>query len=260
MVFYGLNPTIFEFGPIAIHWYGLMYVLGFFSAYMLISVQVKARELGLQGKVLQDLFFYLILGLIIGARIGYIAFYQFSELGTYLRHPIEIVAVWHGGMSFHGGLIGIIAAGVLYCRYHSLPFWAVADRVIVTAPIGLGLGRLGNFINGELFGRPSSMPWAMVFPNGGPIPRHPSQLYEAILEGAVLFSVLWAMRNRDLRPGTLFCIFLGGYGALRFVAEFYRQPDPQIGLLWETLTMGQVFCLLMIFSAILIWFVRKNNE
>ena len=187
--FPNMSPTLFKIGPIHIRWYGLMYLFGFLAAYFLIRIQPRARRLGLQGALLQDLILFLALGLIVGARIGYVFFYQFSNLSDYVRNPLEIIAIWHGGMSFHGGLIGAIAAGILFCRWRKLPLWEVADTVIVTAPIGLLLGRLGNFINGELYGRPSSVPWAMVFPGGGPIPRHPSQLYEAALEGLVLFLI-----------------------------------------------------------------------
>lgn len=247
-----IDPNLIEFGPLKVRWYGLMYVLGFLASYLLIPHQDRARRQGLRGKTLQDLFYYLVLGLIIGARLGYILFYQYPYLMDYLRHPIEIIAVWHGGMSFHGGLLGALIAGLWFCRRRGLSFWDVADAVIVTAPIGLGLGRLGNFINGELFGRESSVPWAMVFPEGGPVPRHPSQLYEVFLEGLVLFIVLWGLRNRTFRPGTMVCLFLGGYGLMRFIVEFFRQPDPQIGLLWGVLSMGQVLCLGMIAAAVLI--------
>ncbi|UCG11403.1 MAG: prolipoprotein diacylglyceryl transferase [Deltaproteobacteria bacterium] len=254
-----INPNIVEIGPFKLRWYGLMYVLGFLSSYLLIRRQRRARNLGLVGPRLQDLIFYLAIGLIVGARLGYILFYQFSDYLTYVHHPLEIIAIWHGGMSFHGGFIGAVLAGVLFCRRHQLPFWQTADVVIVTAPIGLGLGRLGNFINGELFGRPSSVPWAMVFPTGGPEPRHPSQLYEVALEGVLLFVVLWLLKDRVERPGTMVCLFLGGYGVLRFLAEFFRQPDPHIGLLWGFLSMGQILCLTMIITAIILWMLLPRN-
>jgi len=162
-------------------------------------------------------------------------------------------------MSFHGGLIGATLAGILFCRLRHLPFWEVADTVIITAPIGLGLGRLGNFINGELFGRTSSVPWAIVFPDGGPLPRHPSQLYEAGLEGLVLFIILWRLKDLQLRPGAMVCLFLCGYGVFRFLVEFFRQPDPQIGLLWGLLSIGQVLCLGMILTSIVLWVVLGDR-
>jgi phosphatidylglycerol:prolipoprotein diacylglycerol transferase len=250
-----IDPALIRIGPLEIRWYGLMYVLGFFSGYLLIRKQKASSDLGLNGARLQDLFFYLIIGLIVGARIGYVVFYQYASLLEYLKNPIEIIAVWHGGMSFHGGLLGTLTAGFLFCRRRQLPFWQVADVVIVTAPIGVGLGRIGNFINGELYGRPASVPWAMVFPDGGPIARHPSQLYEALLEGAVLFTVLWLLKDRPHRPGALVCLFLAGYGALRFVVEFFREPDPQIGLFADMLSMGQLLCIGMIMIAFFLWFV-----
>ena len=251
--FPSISPTLFKIGPIQIRWYGLMYLFGFLASYFLIRVQPRARRLGLQGALLQDLILFLALGLIVGARIGYVFFYQFSNLGEYLANPLEIIAIWHGGMSFHGGLIGAIAAGILFCRWRKLPVWEVADTVIVTAPIGLLLGRLGNFINGELYGRPSSVPWAMVFPGGGPIPRHPSQLYEAALEGLLLFLILWVLKDLRFRPGVMVCLFLGGYGILRFLVEFFREPDPHIGLFWGVLSMGQLLCLAMILTAFILW-------
>jgi phosphatidylglycerol:prolipoprotein diacylglycerol transferase len=203
--------------------------------------------------------FYLAIGLIVGARLGYILFYQFPDYINYLTHPLEIIAIWHGGMSFHGGLIGAVLAGFLFSRRRQVPFWQGADVVIVTAPVGIGFGRLGNFINGELFGRPSTMPWAMVFPTGGPMPRHPSQLYEAALEGLLLFIVLWMLKDRPFRPGTMVCLFLGGYGFFRFLVEFFRQPDPQIGLLLGLISMGQVLCLAMVISAVILWFLLPQN-
>jgi phosphatidylglycerol:prolipoprotein diacylglycerol transferase len=250
--FPNIPPDLIHIGPIRVRWYGLMYLVGFLASYFLIERQERARRLGLQGAMLQSLMGYLAFGLIIGARLGYILLYQYADLGDYLRHPLEIIAVWHGGMSFHGGLMGAVIGGILFCRRYRLSLWEVGDTVIVTAPVGLGLGRLGNFINGELFGRPSNVPWAMVFPMGGPLPRYPSELYEAALEGVLLFIILWKLKDRKYRPGTMVCFFLAGYGVLRFVAEFFRQPDPQIGLFWGILSMGQILCLIMILSAIVL--------
>ena len=254
-----INPNIIEIGPFKLRWYGLMYVLGFVSCYFLIGKQRRARNLGLVGAQLQDLIFALAIGLILGARLGYVLFYQFSNYTYYLQHPLEIIAIWHGGMSFHGGLIGAVLAGLIFARRRKIPFWEGADTVVVTAPVALAFGRLGNFINGELYGRPSTVPWAMVFPLAGPEPRHPSQLYEAALEGVVLFIILWLLKDRSFRPGTMVCLFLGGYGIFRFLVEFFRQPDPQIGLLWGLLSMGQILCLTMIITAAVLWkFLPKN--
>lgn len=236
-----------------------MYVLGFLASYLLICRQKRAKQLGLVGPVAQDLVFYLAIGLIIGARLGYLLFYQYHDYRYYLQNPFEILATWHGGMSFHGGLIGAVIAGWLFSRRRELPFWAVADSVAVTAPIGLGLGRLGNFINGELFGRPSSVPWAMVFPEGGPLPRHPSQLYEALLEGLVLFTLLWRLRQRAFQDGMMVAAFLVLYGIFRFVVEFFRSPDPQLGLVLGIFSMGQVLCLIMILGGLLLALFLQRN-
>lgn len=258
--FPNIDPTLVKIGPIQIRWYGLMYLLGFVAAYFLVRIQPRARRIGLQGALLQDLILFLALGLIVGARIGYVLFYQFPNFGDYLRDPLEIIAIWRGGMSFHGGLAGTLLAGILFCRLRRLPFWKVADTVIVTAPIGLFLGRLGNFINGELYGRPSSLPWAMIFPAGGPVPRHPSQLYEALLEGLLLFLILWTLKDLRFRPGAMVCLFLGGYGILRFLVEFFREPDPQLGLFWGVLSMGQLLSLSMIIASLILWVLLRRRS
>lgn len=250
-----IRPEIFRIGPLHIRWYGLIYVLGFIASYILIPRQERSREIGLQGSRVDSLVFYLFLGLITGARLGYILFYQYADLGEFLLHPIQIIAVWQGGLSFHGGLIGCIFAGWLFCKKASMPFWAVADSVVVTAPIGLGLGRVGNFINGELFGRPTGVPWAMVFPLGGPIPRHPSQLYEAFLEGAVLFALLWVLRKKAFPDGIMISFFLLLYGAFRFFLEFFREPDAHLGLILGPLTMGQVLSTAMMIAGLILAFM-----
>ncbi|MFH1489104.1 MAG: prolipoprotein diacylglyceryl transferase [Pseudomonadota bacterium] len=254
-----IDPNLIEIGPLKVRWYGLMYALGFLASYILVSLQDRARRIGLRGSALQDMILYLVIGLIIGARLGYILFYQFNNYADYLRHPLEIIAVWHGGMSFHGGLIGALTAGWLFCRIRRLPTWQAADAFIVTAPVGIGLGRIGNFINGELFGRPAGVPWAMVFPMGGPQPRHPSQLYEALLEGLILFILLWRLKECRFRPGAMVCFFIGGYGLMRFIVEFFREPDPQVGLFWQGLSMGQILSLIMLFGAFILWkFLPKS--
>lgn len=255
-----INPDIFSFGPIHIRWYGVMYVLGFLAGYLLIQKQKRARQIGLVGTCAQDFIFYVAVGLIVGARLGYVLFYQYNDYMAYLKHPLEIIATWHGGMSFHGGLIGGTLAAWLFCRKRGLPFWAVADCTIVTVPIGLGLGRIGNFINGELWGRVSNVPWAMVFPDAGPLPRHPSQLYEALMEGVVLFTLLWRLRQRSFRDGMMVAFFIFFYGLFRFIIEFFREPDVQVGYLLFHFTMGQLLCIsMMIASALLALFIRKSQ-
>jgi phosphatidylglycerol:prolipoprotein diacylglycerol transferase len=250
-----IDPNIIEIGPIRIRWYGMMYLFGFLASYFLIRRQSRARNTLMDGQMVQNLIFYLAMGLLIGARLGYVLVYQFPYGGDYLKRPWEIIAVWHGGMSFHGGLVGAILAGLWFCRRYGLPFWQVADRVIVTAPIGIGLGRIGNFINGELFGRPTSMPWAMIFPLGGAVPRHPSQLYEAVLEGLLLFLLLWRLKDLPFRPGAMVVLFLWGYGLFRFFLEFFREPDPQVGLFLDLFSMGQLLCLTMIAAGSFLWFL-----
>ena len=256
-----IDPDIISIGPIRVRWYGLMYILGFLASYFLIGRQKRSYQIGLKGELVQDLMVYLIIGLVLGARFGFLMFYQYSEWWYYAANPIEIIAVWHGGMSFHGGLLGAVVSGWLFCRKKKMPFPAVADCVIVTVPIGLGLGRIGNFINGELYGRPTDVPWAMIFPHGGNIARHPSQLYEAILEGLVLFLILWFLRKKDFKDGMMVVFFLLFYGAFRFFVEFFREPDPQLGLLLgQSVSMGQILCFSMMAAAGVLAFLIYRNS
>jgi phosphatidylglycerol---prolipoprotein diacylglyceryl transferase len=255
-----INPVAIAIGPIQIRWYGLMYVLGFLAGYFLIQKQERSRQIGLVGNTAQDLIFYIAIGLIVGARLGYVIFYDYNEYMTYLKNPLEILATWHGGMSFHGGLLGSIVACGWFCHRRKLPFWAVVDSLTVASPVGLCLGRIGNFINGELLGLPSNVPWAMVFPDGGPFPRHPSQLYEAVMEGPILFFLLWWLRKRPFPDGLMLAFFLFFYGVIRFSLEFFKEPDPQMGYLFQYLTMGQILCIAMILaSGLLAVFVRRRR-
>ncbi|NOZ26410.1 MAG: prolipoprotein diacylglyceryl transferase [Nitrospirae bacterium] len=251
-----IKPYIVKVGPLQVRWYGLMYLVGFASSYLLVNHQIRKKGLGIERRTVDDLYFYIILGLILGARLGYILFYN---LGEYLKNPLEVFAVWHGGMSFHGGLIGSVFAGVCFCRRRGLDPWLVADLVIVTAPIGLGFGRIGNFINCELYGRVSNVPWAVVFPCGGGLPRHPSQLYEAFFEGLVLFFVLWYIKERMKVTGGLTALFLILYGVIRFLLEFFREPDPQLGFVAAFLTMGQILSLAMVAAGIAVFLYRSRG-
>lgn len=255
-----IDPVLIRIGPLQIRWYGLMYAVSFVAAYFLISRQKRARALGLQGERLQELLFIVFIGLLVGARLGYVLFYQYPNLGSYLRHPLEIIAVWHGGMSFHGGLAGAVLAGIYFCRSRKLDFWEVADVVFVTVPVGLFFGRIGNFLNGELFGRPTDVPWAMIFPDGGPVPRHPSQLYEASLEGILLFLILWSIKDRGFVPGAMVSLFLCGYGCFRFFVEFFREPDPQLGVFLGNLSMGQILSLLMVVAGLALFLVLRKRR
>jgi phosphatidylglycerol:prolipoprotein diacylglycerol transferase len=254
-----IDPVLFSIGPIHVRWYGVMYVLGFISSYFLLQKQERSKQIGLIGTAAQDLVFYLAVGVIVGGRLGYILFYEYMDLTAYIKNPMEIIATWHGGMSFHGGLIGCVITVWLFSRRRKMPFAAVADSAIVTCPIALGLGRLGNFINGELLGRPSDLPWAMIYPGGGPIPRHPTQLYEALAEGLLLFIIMWRLRKKPFEDGTMVGLFLIFYGILRFIIEFFKEPDPQIGFLLTYFTMGQILCTGMIAAGVVLIFYLNRE-
>jgi phosphatidylglycerol---prolipoprotein diacylglyceryl transferase len=252
-----INPILIELGPLRLSWYGLMYVFGFAASYLLVQYQMKRKDFGISKLEVENLYFYLILGLVIGARLGYVLFY---DLQMYLADPFEMVAIWHGGMSFHGGLIGVLIVAIVFCWKNKRSFWKVADLVIVTAPIGLALGRIGNFINGELWGRATRVPWGMIFHKGGPLPRHPSQLYESALEGWLLFAILWYLKDKRLPAGGLLAAFLFLYGAFRFFVEFFREPDVQLGFVLSSFTMGQVLCTLMMVGGIVLWVCLKRRQ
>ena len=253
-----IDPILIELGPVQVRWYGLMYVLAFFFSYLLVRFQLDRQKNPLLTREhLLDLYLYLVLGLLLGARLGYALFYNLRE---YIQEPWEILAVWHGGMSFHGGLLGVCLASWFYCQRRKVNFLRLWDLIIVTVPLGLGLGRLGNFINGELYGRITAVPWGMIFPQGGPWPRHPSQLYEALLEGGVLFAFLWRKKNVNLPPGRLGAYFLILYGAFRFSIEFFREPDPQLGYLGGLLTMGQILSLPMILAGLILAIYCREHQ
>jgi len=253
-----IDPVLMHIGPFAVHWYGMMYLLSFLVSYGVTRYLVIKRKFPMDRDMQDMLYLYLMAGVVLGGRLGYVLFY---DLKAYLQSPLDILAVWKGGMSFHGGLIGVIVSVILYGRNYKLPFWGITDILTVSVPIGLGLGRLGNFINGELFGRVTQVPWGMVFPEGGPLPRHPSQLYEAFLEGVILFLLLWILKDRfKNRTGVLSSIFLIGYSIIRFALEFFREPDPQLGYLAGFITMGQVLSLLMLSAGVvLIWLRLKAS-
>lgn len=243
MIFPHIDPVLIHIGPLAIRWYGLMYLLGFLAAYGLIRHLSRLRNLPLDSDAAADLIFYVAVGVVAGGRLGYVLFYNPA---WYLEHPLEAFAIWQGGMSFHGGLLGVVAATIVFCRRRGLPILPIGDLLVTSAPVGLGLGRLGNFINGELWGRPTDLPWGVIFPSAGPEPRHPSQLYEAGLEGPVLFCLLYWLHRRNAAPGLPFFSFFLGYGLFRFLVELVRQPDAHLGFLWGGATMGQLLSLPMI--------------
>ncbi len=253
-----IDPVFLRLGPLAFRWYGLMYVLGFGAAWVLVRREVGRRRFHALAVRWEDLNALLLLAVIAGGRLGYVLVYN---PGWYLAHPAGVFRIWEGGMSFHGALAGVLLAGFLFCRRYGLDFLRVADVYVLPVPIGLGLGRIGNFINGELYGRVTDVPWAMVFPAGGPVPRHPSQLYEAFGEGLVLFCLLWIARRRVRRPGGLLAIFLAGYGVIRFCVEFFRQPDPQLGLVAAGLaTMGQLLSSFMVVTGLALWFRAGRRD
>src|SRR4030043_1903403 len=251
-----LDPILVKLGPIRLSWYGLMYVFGFLASYLLVRYQIRKKDFDITKPEVENFYFYLIFGLIIGARFGYVLFY---DLKTYLNSPLEILAVWHGGMSFHGGLIGLLLVALLFSWKNKKSFWKIADLFIVTAPLGLGLGRIGNFINGELYGRVTQVPWGMVFPKEDSLPRHPSQLYESALEGGVLFLILWFLKGKKLPSGGLLAVFLSVYGVFRFFLEFFREPDPQLGFILGPFTMGQALSAFMIFGGVFLSYYLKRK-
>lgn len=243
--FPAIDPVLVSFGPFVVRWYALAYIAGLLIGWSVVARMAAAEPApaGAPARLtrmqVDDFLLWATLGVILGGRLGYVLFYNAA---FYAAHPQEILAVWKGGMSFHGGLAGVIIAIVLFCRRKGLPIFALGDPIALVAPIGLFFGRIANFINGELFGRASDAPWAIVFPNGGGLPRHPSQLYEAALEGLVLFLVLVALMRfaRALdRPGMLTGAFIAGYGVARIIVEMFREPDSQIGYLLLDTTMGQ---------------------
>jgi phosphatidylglycerol:prolipoprotein diacylglycerol transferase len=252
------DPVAVSLGPLAVRWYGLMYLAGF-VAFLWLG-RLRAREQPWQAMTAQDLddlLFYGVLGVIVGGRLGQVLFY---EPGYYLAHPLEILAVWKGGMSFHGGFLGVLAAMALFARKHGRTFFEVTDFIAPLVPLGLGAGRIGNFINGELWGRIASpeLPWAMVFPQVDMVPRHPSQLYQATLEGLALFVLLWWFSRRQRPVGQVSGLFLVGYGFFRFVAEYFREPDAGVFGLSYTVSMGQWLSLPMI--VIGAWLIARGRK
>lgn len=254
-----INPIALQIGPLAVHWYGLTY-LAAFALFMFLGLRrLRHPPFGqITGpgawvsKDVEDILFLGVMGVVLGGRLGYCLFYK---PGYYLSHPLEVFYVWQGGMSFHGGLLGVIASMVWFAYSRKKPFWQVADFVAPCVPTGLAAGRVGNFINGELWGRLSSpdLPWGMVFRDGGPLPRHPSQVYQFLMEGLLLFVLLWVYARKERAPGQVAAAFLFGYGVFRFIAEFFREPDAFLGLLSLGMSMGQWLCVPMIVGGALMW-------
>ena len=260
LTFPQIERVAFQIGPLAIHWYGLTYLMAFGLFLLLARRRLHhAPFASVQGpgawtnKDVEDMLFFGVLGVILGWRLGYILFYK---PGDFWADPLEIFAVWRGGMSFHGGLVGVIVALGGFARVRGKPFWQVMDLIAPCVPLGLASGRVGNFINGELWGRPAdpSLPWAMVFPQSGSlVPRHPSQIYQFLLEGVLLFVLLWLYARRPRAAGQVAAAFLGGYGVMRFLAEYFREPDAHLGVLALGLTMGQWLCVPMMLGGLALW-------
>ena len=260
MVHPQFDPIAISLGPLAVRWYGLMYLIGFGLVWAAGRWRISKRpESVWTKKDMDDALFYGILGTILGGRLGYVLFYK---LGDYIAEPWRIFYVWEGGMSFHGGMLGVIFAMWLFARRRKHDWLRVTDFFAPLIPLALGAGRLGNFINAELWGRPADVPWAMIFPNVDNVPRHPSQLYELALEGVLLFLLLWWYSSKPRPRGAISGLFLAGYGVFRFLVEFTREPDRFLGLLALDLTMGQWLSLPMIAigAAMMIWAYRKQHR
>jgi phosphatidylglycerol:prolipoprotein diacylglycerol transferase len=254
------DPIAFQVGPLAVRWYGLMYLLAFMLFMVLGKHRARKNLLtGWHPRDVDDMLFYGVFGVIVGGRLGYILFYKPLH---YLQHPLEMLSVWQGGMSFHGGFLGVLFAMWLFARARNKRWLEVTDFVAPLVPLGLAAGRLGNFINGELWGRVTTLPWGMVFPQAGGEPRHPSQLYQFALEGLLLFAVLWLYTQRRRPMGAASGLFLAGYGVCRFAAEFAREPDSFLGLLAFGFTMGQWLSLPMVVAGVVMiaWAYRRAGK
>jgi phosphatidylglycerol---prolipoprotein diacylglyceryl transferase len=255
------DPVAFHLGPLAVRWYGIMYLVGFAIAFWLGRQRIKRAQSGaVTLTLLDDLLFFGVLGVVLGGRLGYVLFYKPSYY--LLQNPLEIPAVWHGGMSFHGGFLGVLLAVWWVARKHRLRWLEVTDFLAPLAPLAFAAGRLGNFINGELPGRVTTVPWGMLFPGAGPLPRHPSQLYQFALEGVLLFVILWIYSAKPRPVGAVSAVFLIGYGSLRFAVEFFREPDDFLGLLALNLSMGQWLSAPMIAAgiALFVWAWRRPQK
>jgi phosphatidylglycerol:prolipoprotein diacylglycerol transferase len=264
---YHISPNIITIGFFQLRYYSLMYLVAFFLTYVLVLYRLKKEDFNFSLETMQEFFPWGIFGLIIGARVGYVLFYN---LGYYLHHPLGILIpidfsngirfVGISGMSYHGGALGIIIAALIFCRSRKINFWSLADLFCPAFPLGYTFGRIGNFINGELYGRVTNVPWGMFFPFAPSRElRHPSQIYEAFFEGIVLFVVLWVIRKKRPFAGFHFALYIIGYGIIRFFIEYYREPDAHLGFIWHTLSMGQLLCFAMIITGVGIMIIRKTG-
>ncbi len=254
-----IDPVAFTIGPLTVHWYGIMYIIAFGGGWLLARLRSRRVPGSWSDNQISDLVFYGALGAVLGGRLGSVLFYNFDR---FLSDPLWLLRVWEGGMSFHGGLLGVLVALYLYGRWQHRSYLQVLDFVAPMVPFGLGAGRIGNFIGGELWGRPTDMPWGMVFPHVDELARHPSQIYQAVLEGGVLFAVLWWFSARPRPRGAVCGLFALGYGLQRFFAEFFRAPDPWLGFIaFDWLTMGQLLSIPMVLAgAALMLHVYRSGQ
>tara|TARA_X000001036_G_scaffold417269_1_gene435086 strand:- start:932 stop:1702 length:771 start_codon:yes stop_codon:yes gene_type:complete len=252
-----INPIFISLGDFHIYWYGIMYLIAFLSAWYVGNLYIKKNIVGINRDDFSDLMFYCFLGILIGGRVGYTIFYNFSYT---LENPITIFYLWNGGMSFHGGFIGVILAIVYFCKKNKIPFFEISDFIVRLVPIGLFTGRVGNFINGELWGKPTDIIWGVIFPKIDNLPRHPTQIYEAILEGIVLFIILNFVFTEKLKASVMTSYFLILYSLFRFTVEFFRVPDAHIGYLaLNWVTMGQILCIPMFLLGLYFLKIGKGN-
>jgi phosphatidylglycerol:prolipoprotein diacylglycerol transferase len=252
-----IDPVLIHIGPLQMRWYGLMYIMGFIVAYFVMADISRRKKLPMSKMDIEDLLTLCILGLVVGARVGYCLIYNPAY---YLLHPLKFFYIWEGGMSFHGGLVGLLLSGWIFSAWRKKPFLMLADLGAVGATPGLFFGRIGNFINAELYGRVTNVPWGMIFPGGGPLPRHPSQLYEALCEGLILFMILYVLSRKFKGHGIIISAFLVGYGTIRFFLEFFREPDPQLGFIMGPFTMGQMLSLSMVIAGIGLLTLRLKSQ
>ncbi|MCX6116000.1 MAG: prolipoprotein diacylglyceryl transferase [Proteobacteria bacterium] len=258
MIFPQIDPVIFSLGPIQLRWYSLMYVFGLIATYYYFRRSSKLGSLKLNDAQIENVMLYSLIGMILGARLTYVFVYNFSH---YIENPMEIIATWKGGLSFHGAIIGIGIAVIIFSRKFEKSFFNIMDHMVTIAPVGLGFGRIGNFINGELWGRVTDAPIGVIFPDGGPLPRHPSQLYESLFEGWILLGIMLIIRKSNPKPGVSSALFLIFYATFRFFIEFFREPDSQLGTVLGPFSMGQLLCAIMwvIGGAILAWSLNQPS-
>lgn len=258
LIYPHIDPIALSFGPFKVHWYGLMYLFSFFAGWLLALYRAKKSQGVWSADNISDLLFYVAMGVIIGGRVGYMIFYDFSAL---MHNPLSLFMIWQGGMSFHGGLLGVLLAVWIYARRNQRFFIDVTDLIVPIIPIGLGAGRIGNFINGELVGRVTNVPWGIIYPQAGPLPRHPSELYEFMLEGVLLFIILWWFSAKTRPRMAVSALFMLLYGLFRCFVEFFRQPDPQMGFVaFGWMTQGQLLSLPMVMVGAIALYIAYRKK